>query len=74
LPKLLDMAFPLLKRGARGLFLKGQDVGAELTEASKCWNIRYKLVPSRTDDRARIVVVERLESRKTASKPRRTAR
>jgi 16S rRNA (guanine527-N7)-methyltransferase len=74
LPKLLDMAFPLLKRGARGLFLKGQDVAAELTEASKCWNIWYKLVPSRTDDRARIVVVERLESRKTATKPRRSAR
>ena len=74
LPKLLDMAFPLLKRGVRGLFLKGQDVVVELTEASKCWNIRYKLVPSRTDDRARIVVVDRLESRKTATKPRRAAR
>ncbi|HET7679216.1 MAG TPA: 16S rRNA (guanine(527)-N(7))-methyltransferase RsmG [Xanthobacteraceae bacterium] len=74
LPKLLDMAFPLLKRGGLGLFLKGQDVASELTEASKCWNIRYKLVPSRTDDRARIVVVERLESRKTATKPRRSAR
>ena len=74
LPKLLDLAFPLLKRGAKGLFLKGQDVVAELTTASKCWNIRYNLVPSRTDDRARIVVVDGLESRKTAIKPRRSAR
>jgi 16S rRNA (guanine527-N7)-methyltransferase len=74
LPKLLDMAFPLLKRGARGLVLKGQDIASELTAASKCWNIRYKLVPSRTDDRARIVVVDRLESRKNAIKPRRSAR
>ncbi len=31
LPKLLDLAFPLLKRGAKGLFLKGQDVVSELT-------------------------------------------
>ena len=74
LPKLLDLAFPLLKRGAKGLFLKGQDVASELTGASKCWIIRHKLVPSRTDDRARIVVVERLESRKTASQPRGSAR
>jgi 16S rRNA (guanine527-N7)-methyltransferase len=68
LPKLLELAFPLLKKGARGLFLKGQDVGAELTEASKYWSIRYKLAPSRTDERARIVVVESLESRNIASR------
>jgi 16S rRNA (guanine527-N7)-methyltransferase len=74
LPKLLELAFPLLKRGATGLFLKGQDVVSELTKASKCWIIRYELVPSRTDDRARIVVVQGLESRKNASKPRRSAR
>jgi 16S rRNA (guanine527-N7)-methyltransferase len=74
LPKLLEMALPLLKRGTKGLFLKGQDVVSELTAASKCWNIRYKLVPSRTDDRARIVVVDRLESRKSAIRPRRSAR
>ena len=74
LPKLLELAFPLLKRGATGLFLKGQDVVSELTKTSKCWIIRYELVPSRTDDRARIVVVQGLESRRTASKPRRSAR
>ena len=68
LPKLLELAFPLLKTGAIGLFLKGQDVGAELTEASKYWSIQYKLAPSRTDDRARIVVVESLESRKIAAR------
>ncbi len=66
LPKLLEMAFPLLKRGTRALFLKGQDVGAELTEAAKYWIISHKLVPSRTDDRARIVVIDNLESRRPA--------
>jgi 16S rRNA (guanine527-N7)-methyltransferase len=74
MPKLLDLVFPLLKRGGVGLFLKGQDVGSELTEAAKCWNIRHKLVPSRTDDRARIVVIQSLESRKPASQARRPAR
>jgi 16S rRNA (guanine527-N7)-methyltransferase len=63
LPKLLALAFPLLKKGAKGLFLKGQDVEAELTEASKYWTIRYCLVPSRTDARGRIVVVESLHPR-----------
>jgi 16S rRNA (guanine527-N7)-methyltransferase len=64
LPELLALAYPLLKTGAQGLFLKGQDVDAELTEAAKCWNIKAKLVPSQTDTRGRIVVVESLESRK----------
>lgn len=60
--ELLNLAYPLLKTGAQGLFLKGQDVEAELTQASKCWTIQATLVPSRTDARGRIVVVKRLES------------
>jgi 16S rRNA (guanine527-N7)-methyltransferase len=60
----------LLKKGVLALFLKGQDVGVELTEASKCWIIRHKLVPSRTDSRGRIVVVESLDSRKNAATAR----
>jgi 16S rRNA (guanine527-N7)-methyltransferase len=71
---LLDLAFPLIKRGAVGIFPKGQDVDAELTEAAKYWNIRHKLVSSRTDERGRIVVVESLESRNTAAKARIQAR
>jgi 16S rRNA (guanine527-N7)-methyltransferase len=74
LPKLLEMAYPLLKKGTRGLFLKGQDVGSELTESSKYWIITYQLAPSRTDERARIVVIESLESRKPAAKARRPGR
>jgi 16S rRNA (guanine527-N7)-methyltransferase len=63
LPKLLDEAYPLLKRGARGLFPKGQDVATELTEAAKCWNIEATLAESRTDPKARIVVLDRAEPR-----------
>jgi 16S rRNA (guanine527-N7)-methyltransferase len=60
---LLGQCSPLLKDGALGLFPKGQDVEAELTEASKCWNIAADLVPSRTDPKARIVMVRALEPR-----------
>jgi 16S rRNA (guanine527-N7)-methyltransferase len=61
LPKLLELAAPLLERGAQGLFPKGQDVEAELTEAAKSWNIAADLLPSVTDSRARIVRVRRAE-------------
>lgn len=61
LPELLGYVAPFVERGAQALLPKGQDVDAELTQASKCWNIEYTLVPSRTDPRGRIVVVNRLE-------------
>ena len=59
LDKLLTYVNPLLKRGAVGLFPKGQDVVAELTQASKSWNIDAELVPSKTDPHGRIVIVRR---------------
>ncbi len=61
LPKLLALAYPLLKTGTLGLFPKGQDVARELTEAAKCWKIQASLSPSRTDPKAQIVVVRGLE-------------
>jgi 16S rRNA (guanine527-N7)-methyltransferase len=63
LAKLLAQAYPLLKTGRRGLFPKGQDVAAELTEAAKCWRIQATLAPSRTDPHARIVVLDWIEPR-----------
>ncbi|MGE3149853.1 MAG: 16S rRNA (guanine(527)-N(7))-methyltransferase RsmG [Pseudorhodoplanes sp.] len=63
LPGLLRLAAPLLKKGGVGLFPKGQDVGAELTEAAKCWNINFTLVPSKTSRASHIVVVKRVEKR-----------
>jgi 16S rRNA (guanine527-N7)-methyltransferase len=61
LPKLLTLAYPLLKKGALGLFLKGQDVGSELTEAAKYWKIEHSLIRSRTDEKAQTLVVRHLE-------------
>ena len=58
---LLTEAFPLLKTGALGLFPKGQDVAAELTEAAKYWKIQSTLVPSRTNPKAAIVVIRAID-------------
>ena len=63
---LLDNSFSMLSGGALGLFPKGQDVAAELTQAAKYWNIDYTLAPSRTDSLARIVVVRGLERRRVS--------
>ena len=63
LKTLCDQAFPLIARGAVGLFPKGQDVEAELTEAAKCWNIKASIVPSKTSPEGCIVVVRGLERR-----------
>jgi 16S rRNA (guanine527-N7)-methyltransferase len=52
---------PLLKRGAQALLPKGQDVEAELTQATRYWNIAADLVRSETDPDARIVVIRALE-------------
>jgi 16S rRNA (guanine527-N7)-methyltransferase len=60
---LFKLVFPLMARGAMGLFPKGQDVDAELTQAAKSWNIDHSFVPSRTDSKARIVLVRALERR-----------
>jgi 16S rRNA (guanine527-N7)-methyltransferase len=60
LTELLAAAYPLLIKGAVGLFPKGQGVEVELTEAAKCWNIQASLTPSRTDPKARIVAVQGL--------------
>jgi 16S rRNA (guanine527-N7)-methyltransferase len=60
---LLGQCLPLLRQGTVGLFPKGQDVEAELTEASICWKMAADLVPSRTDPKARIVMIRALEPR-----------
>ena len=58
--RLLGYAQPYLKRGATALFLKGQDVAAELEEASKSWTFEAEVLPSFSDARGRIVRVRKL--------------
>jgi len=60
LHRLLGYARPYLKRGALGLFLKGQDVASEMEEATRYWDYEADIVPSLSDPRGRIVRVRRL--------------
>ena len=57
LPLLLDYAEPFLSRGAIGLFHKGQDVDAELTEATKYWRMSVTKHASQCDSRGVILEI-----------------
>jgi 16S rRNA (guanine527-N7)-methyltransferase len=63
LKTLCDQAFPFIVRGAVGLFPKGQDVDAELTEAAKYWRVEASKVPSKTSPEGSIVLIRGLEAR-----------
>lgn len=67
LQMLLDFAEPLVKKGAKAVFLKGQDVGAELTEATKYWIIQHQLHPSRTSGQGWLVEIDKVERREVAA-------
>ncbi|MCR5873892.1 16S rRNA (guanine(527)-N(7))-methyltransferase RsmG [Phenylobacterium sp. J426] len=60
LVRLLGYARPYLKAGATGLFLKGQDVAAEMSEAARSWEFEADVIPSKSDERGRIVRVKSL--------------
>jgi 16S rRNA (guanine527-N7)-methyltransferase len=60
LVRLFGYARPYLKRGAVGLFLKGQDVASELEAATISWRFKAELIVSRSHTEGRIVRVERL--------------
>ena len=60
LPGLLALAAPLLQNGAKALFMKGANLDNELTEATKSWNIRSTIVPSKTDAEGRILLVDQV--------------
>ncbi len=67
LNQLVGFAEPLVKRGAKALFLKGQDVEAELTEATKYWKIEPKLHSSRTGGHGWIVELDAIERRNVSA-------
>jgi 16S rRNA (guanine527-N7)-methyltransferase len=60
LSRLLGYGRPYLQRGAVALFLKGQDVAAELDDAAKSWDFEADILPSLSDVRGQIVRVRRL--------------
>ena len=66
LVRLLGYARPYFRKGATGLFLKGQDVVAEIEDATRSWDFEVEILPSLSDDRGRI-----LRIRSTGRGPRR---
>ena len=56
--RLLEFARPWFRKGATGLFLKGQDVEAELAEATRYWDFAADLLPSQSGS-GRIVRIRR---------------
>lgn len=67
LPQLLSYAYRFTGPNSVCLFLKGQNVGAELTDAHKYWNMKASQVPSQTEPSAAIVTVRQLGPRHVAS-------
>ena len=63
LPQLLAYAQKFKSPNGVCLLLKGQNVGAELTEAHKYWSMKASQVPSQTDPSAAIVSVRELGPR-----------
>lgn len=57
---LLGFAEPLVKKGATAMFLKGQDVEVELTEATKYWNIKPRIHSSCTGGQGWIVELDHI--------------
>jgi 16S rRNA (guanine527-N7)-methyltransferase len=72
LPLLLDYAHRFTGPNSVCLFLKGQNVGSELTDAHKYWNMKVSQVPSQTDPSGAIVTVRELGPRHV--KPQKAAR
>ena len=57
LDRLLGYAQPFFRAGAQGLFLKGEKVEAELSEARRSWQFQADVSPSISDPRGRILSV-----------------
>jgi len=60
LTRLLGFAQPYMARGARGLFLKGQEVDAELAAARAAWRFHAETHDSLSDARGRVLSVTEL--------------
>ena len=72
LPKLLGYAQNFVGPDSVCLLLKGQNVGSELTEAHKSWNMKLRQIPSLTDPSG--VILELRELSPHDRTPQETAR
>jgi 16S rRNA (guanine527-N7)-methyltransferase len=67
LHQLIGLAEPLVRKGAKALFLKGQDVETELTEATRYWNNKPLLHSSLTGGQSWIVELDQIERRQVSA-------
>ncbi|HPG88037.1 MAG TPA: 16S rRNA (guanine(527)-N(7))-methyltransferase RsmG [Hyphomicrobium sp.] len=63
LPRLATWVAPYFGSSTVGLFLKGRDVAAELDEARREWDFDFQLLPSVTDEAARVVRMSGLRAK-----------
>lgn len=61
LPQLLEYSFPFMALSSHCLFLKGQQVERELTEAGKGWKMQTERFPSRTDPTGTVLRLSHVE-------------
>lgn len=61
LPRLLDLASPLISRNTTCLFLKGRHGKDELTEAQKHWMMASECLPSMSDPSASVLKLWEIE-------------
>ncbi len=64
LSRLFQLVEPLVMPKTLALFLKGRTVADEIEAARRAWDFDLELVPSVTEDDARITVIRKLERKK----------
>jgi 16S rRNA (guanine527-N7)-methyltransferase len=60
LSRLLSFAYPCLRTGAMGLFLKGRDAEQELTDARLAWQFDAQLHDSLSDPSGRVIQLQKV--------------
>lgn len=63
LKNLLDMSHHLIRSDTKCVFLKGENVEVELTEAKRYWSFDAETHVSRTDSRAKILVLSEIRKK-----------
>lgn len=63
LEDLCGLAAPFVRSGARAVFHKGQDFGAEVRQATLSWDLDLVEHPSRIDRDGRLIEIRRIEPR-----------
>lgn len=63
LQELFEMQEKISKKPCKSIYLKGQDIDEELTQAAKYWSIDYKIVPSVTDPAGHVLLVDKIARR-----------